>query len=93
MRGVTSNTSWAQAFSEGRIIEVALGLIEVANRVALRHGAVAQAGNPRENETHPVGPLVRRGSVLRRPGRTGSLRLHEANEIRIGHEGSVFGTR
>jgi hypothetical protein len=89
MRGVTSNTSWAQAFSEGRIIEVALGLIEVANRVALRHGAVAQAGNPRENETHPVGPLVRRGSVLRRPGRTGSLRLHEANEIRIGHEGSV----
>jgi hypothetical protein len=35
MRGVTSNTSWAQAFSEGRIIEVALGLIEVANRVAL----------------------------------------------------------
>ena len=89
MRGVTSNTSWAQAFSQGRIIEVALGLIEVANRVALRHGAVAQAGNLRENEPHPVGPLVRRGSVLRRPGRTGSLRLHEANEIRIGHEGSV----
>ena len=89
MRGVTSNTSWAQAFSQGRIIEVALGLIEVANCVALRHGAVAQAGNLRENESHSVGPLVGRGSVLRRPGRTGSLRLHEANEIRIGHEGSV----
>jgi hypothetical protein len=53
----------------------------------LRHGAVAQAGNLRENESHSVDPLVRRGSVLRRPGR--SLRLHEANEIRIGHEGSV----
>ena len=68
MRGVTSNTSWAQAFSEGRIIEVALGLIEVANRVALRHGTVAQAGNPRENEPHPVGPLVPRGQFFDDPG-------------------------
>ena len=75
MRGVTSNTSWAQAFSEGRIIEVALGLIEVANRVALRHGAVAQAGNLRENEPHPVGPLVPRGQFFDDPSVHGSLRL------------------
>ena len=33
LRGVTSNAHLAQAFSQGRIIEVALGLIEVANRV------------------------------------------------------------
>ena len=68
MRGVTSNDIVAQAFSQGRIIEVALGLIEVANRVALRHGAVAQAGNLRENEYNPVGPLVPRGQFFDDPG-------------------------
>ena len=79
----------AQAFSQSRIIEVALGLIEVANCVALRHGAVAQAGNLRENELHPMGPLVPRGQFFDDLGVHGSLRLSEANEIRIGHEGSV----
>ena len=85
----------AQTFSQGRIIKVALGLIQVANRVALRHGAVAQAGNLREDEPHPVGPLVPRGQFFDDPGVYGSLRLHEANEIRIGHERSVgfMGTR
>jgi hypothetical protein len=34
----------------------------------LRHGAVAQAGNLRENESHSVGPLVPRGQFFDDPG-------------------------
>jgi hypothetical protein len=50
----------AQAISEDRINQVALGLIQAANCVALRHGAVAQPSKLREDEPHPVGLLTSR---------------------------------
>jgi hypothetical protein len=74
-----------QAISEDRIRQVALGVIHVANCVALRNGAVAQPSKLREDEPHPVGLLVSRRQFFDDLAAHRILGLYEANKISIGH--------
>ncbi len=83
-----------QALAEDRMLQVGPRLIEVADRIALRHRAEPESGDLREDEPHPVAALVACFQLLQGLRVSGALSVHEPCEIEgiegIGHGTATF---
>ena len=68
----------AQPWAENVVRQIGLGLGARGDRITLRHHAVAEAGDLRKDEPHPVRPFAARSQLGQRVGVTFGLRLDEA---------------